>query len=43
MDLMDARPLLSAAQVQVRDSAIVDHGINVDEIPEPYRLAERAW
>jgi hypothetical protein len=22
---------------------ILDHGINVDEIPEPHRLAERGW
>lgn len=22
---------------------ILDHGINVDEIPGPHRLAERGW
>jgi hypothetical protein len=22
---------------------ILDHSINVDEIPEPHRLAERGW
>jgi len=27
----------------LRDSTILDHGINVDEIPQLHRLAERGW
>jgi hypothetical protein len=27
----------------LRDSTILGHGINVDEIPQPHRLAERGW
>ena len=26
-----------------RHPAILDHGITVDEIPVPHRLAERGW
>jgi hypothetical protein len=29
--------------VRKQDAPILDHGINVDEIPEPHRLAERGW
>jgi hypothetical protein len=29
--------------VRKRDAPILDHGINVDEIAQPHRLAERGW
>ena len=28
---------------QATDSSTLDHDINVDEIPQPHRLAERGW
>lgn len=29
--------------VQATDSATLDDGSNVDDIPQPHRLAERGW
>lgn len=34
---------MDALPTRWRESTILDHGINVDEIPQPHRLAERGW
>lgn len=42
-DVCRALPTVKTSDVVTNVATILDHGINVEESPEPVRLAERGW